>query len=112
MSKTKDVDASWGLAPEILADFTLLKGASTRLDAGIGLGFSVSKDPNATPSDAVLQIYIPVQLGVEHFFTRWFSMGIAINERFLDFYKQGTPWTIGVGLNTLSYMGSLFIYTD
>jgi len=109
MSKTKDVDASWGFAPEILADFTLLKGASTRLDAGIGIGFSVSKVP---PADAAIDIYIPVQLGVEHFFTRWFSMGIAINERFLDFQKQGDPWTVGIGLDTLSYMGSLFIYTD
>lgn len=118
LSKTKDVDASWAFSPSILASFVLLKGASTRLSAGVGIGLSLSKDPNAdvtaNPDAAktLVDIFIPVQLSVEHFFTRWFAMGIAIDERFLDFSKQGTPWTFGVGLDTLSYMGSLFFYTD
>jgi hypothetical protein len=118
LSKTKGFDASWAFSPSILASFGLLKGASTRLSAGVGIGLSLSKNPNAvvtTNPDAaktLVDIFIPVQLSVEHFFTRWFAMGIAIDERFLDFHKQGTPWTFGVGLDTLSYMGSLFFYTD
>jgi hypothetical protein len=118
LSKSKDVDASWSFAPSVLASFTLLKGASTRLSAGVGLGFSLSKNPTAstlTNPDAqktLVDIYVPVQLGVEHFFTRWFAMGIAIDESFIDFRKQGDPWTVSIGLDTLSYMGSLFIYTD
>jgi hypothetical protein len=47
IGKTKDVDATWAIDPEVLLDFTLLKGASTRLSAGVGLGLSFGKDPNA-----------------------------------------------------------------
>ena len=111
LSKSKGTDASWGLAPSVLADFILLKGTSTRLDVGVGIGFGFAKD-KAVSSDTAINFFIPVQLGVEHFFTRWFSMGIAINERFLDYNKLGDKWTLGVGLDTLSYMGSLFFYTD
>jgi hypothetical protein len=112
MSKAKGADASWGVAPEILASFVLLKGASTRLAAGIGLGFSIAKNP-AVSTDTAIDLYIPIQLSVEHFFTRWFSMGIAIDERFLDFNKpDSNSWTLGIGIDTLSYMGSLTFYTD
>ena len=111
LAKAKGQDASWSFAPSVLADFILLKGASTRLDVGVGIGFGFAKDKRVSP-DTAINFFIPVQLGVEHFFTRWFSMGIAINERFLDYNKLGDSWTLGVGLDTLSYMGSLFIYTD
>jgi hypothetical protein len=64
-------------------------------------------------TDTAIDLYIPIQLSVEHFFTRWFSMGIAIDERFLDFNKpDSNSWTLGIGIDTLSYMGSLTFYTD
>jgi hypothetical protein len=118
-SKTKDADARWQLAPQVLASFVLLKGASTRLSAGAGFGFGIGKNLSATPivaggdaTAAQVQLFVPVELGVEHFFTRWFAMGIAVNEHFIDFKKQGSPWNMTIMANSVSYMGSLFFYTD
>jgi len=110
VDKTKGTDAAWNFAPAVLLDFTLLKGASTRLSAGIGLGFGIGKTPPA--ADATIGLYIPIQVGVEHFFTRWFSMGVGIGERFFNFSKTGDTWSMGLKVDTLSYMGSLMIYTD
>jgi len=110
LSKTKDVKASWSFAPEVLASFVLLKGASTRLSAGLGLGFGLSKSSAAT--DTTIDLYVPIQLGVEHFFARWFSMGIGVGEKLLDFSKTGTPWTVAFSADSLQYMASLFVYTD
>jgi len=120
ISKRKDVDAAWSIAPQILADFTLLKGASTRLSAGVGLGLGFYKDPNAItpqvaggdPTKTFVDIYVPVQIGVEHFFTLWFAMGIAADFALIDFEKQGTPWTLDVSISNTHYLGSLFFYTD
>jgi hypothetical protein len=115
INKTKNVDTSWGFAPSVLADFTLLKGASTRFSAGAGLGLAFAKNqpPAVAPStDTYVDIFVPAQLGVEHFFTRWFSMGIAANFHVIDFQKQGDGWKFGFDLSNTNYMGSLFFYTD
>ena len=102
--------ASWALAPEVIASFTLLKGASTRLAAGAGIGFMVGKTGGA--SDTSFGINIPIELSVEHFFTRWFSMGIAVHEPLLAYTKTGDVWSFGLQLDSTQYMGSLFFYTD
>jgi hypothetical protein len=119
MTKIKDTDAVWEFAPAVLANFVLLKGASTRLDAGVGLGLGFMKNPAAAaivpggdPSKTAVQIYVPVQMGVEHFFTRWFSMGIATGFNLISFQKQGDPWQMDLSISNVSYMGSLTIYTD
>jgi len=119
IGKTKGADATWAIDPEVLLDFTLLKGASTRLSAGVGLGLSFGKDPNAPlavatgdKSKTAIGVYVPVQLGVEHFFTRWFAMGIGAEFRLIDVSKQGDPWTMDISINSTKYMGSLFFYTD
>jgi hypothetical protein len=116
LGKSKGSDASWGLRPGVLANFVMLKGASTRLTVGIGLGFSVSKlaDPETKllPADTTLGIYIPASLGVEHYFTRWFSMGIAMTDSLFSFSKTGSAWSLGIDVSTFNYMGSLFFYTD
>jgi hypothetical protein len=115
INKTKNVDTSWGLAPAVLADFTLLKGASTRFSAGAGLGLAFAKNQPpaaATPAATFIDIFVPAQLGVEHFFARWFSMGIGAQFHALDFQKQGDGWKFGFDLSNVNYMGSLFIYTD
>ncbi|HEX7508304.1 MAG TPA: DUF2715 domain-containing protein [Polyangia bacterium] len=119
IGKTKNVDTTWLFAPSVLADFTLLKGASTRLSAGIGLGLAFGKDPTrpaivtgGDTSKTAIDIYVPCQIGVEHFFTRWFAMGVAAEFSFIDFAKQGTPWTMNVEISNTRYMGSLFFYTD
>lgn len=116
MLKQKDVDATWGFAPSVLANFVLLKGASTRLDAGLGLGIQLAKgqapqDP-AINDDTYIGIFVPVQIGVEHFFTRWFSMGIATGFHLISFGKQGDPWTMELEVSNVNYIGSLTFYTD
>ena len=111
MAKVKDTDASWSFAPSVLANFVLLKGASTRLDAGLGLGLELSKDP-ATSDDTYIGLFIPVQMGVEHFFTRWFSMGIATQFNLISFAKQGDGWAMNLEVSNVNYLGSLTFYTD
>jgi hypothetical protein len=112
----KDGDTSWALAPGALAMFNLLKGASTRFDAGVGLRFAAGKprdpDTGAVATETLLNLSIPVALNVEHFFTRWFSMGLGASCHLVDFTKYGEAWTLEVDLNNVNYMGSLFFYTD
>jgi hypothetical protein len=108
--KVKGSDASWSIAPAAVALFNLLKGASTRFDAGLGLGFFAGKTPPAT--DTTIGIAIPVVLNVEHFFTRWFSMGVGAQFDLLKFGKTGDYWEMNVELSNVNYMGSLFFYTD
>jgi hypothetical protein len=102
---------AWQFNPEVLASFVLLKGASTRLAAGVGLGINLSKNIVST-TDTTFGINIPIELGVEHFFTRWFSMGIAMHDQFISYTKTGDAYSFGLSVNTLAYMGSLFFYTD
>jgi hypothetical protein len=118
MKKSKAATASasstptaWEFNPEVLASFGLLKGASTRLSAGVGLGIDLSKNI-VSSSDVTFGINVPIELGVEHFFTRWFAMGIAMHDRFLSYTKTGDAYSFGLSVNTVSYMGSLFFYTD
>jgi hypothetical protein len=102
---------AWNFNPEVLASFVLLKGASTRLTAGAGLGIDLSKNI-VSGNDVTFGINIPIELGVEHFFTRWFSMGLAVHENFLSYTKTGDAYAFGLSASTPAYMGSLFIYTD
>jgi hypothetical protein len=110
MAKTKDLDASWAFAPSVLVMFNLLKGASTRFDAGMGLGLFLGKTPPAT--DTTIGLAIPVALNVEHFFTRWFSMGLGTQFNLLTFNKTGDLWNMTFEVSNIRYMGSLFFYTD
>jgi hypothetical protein len=102
---------AWQFNPELLASFVLLKGASTRLTAGAGLGIDLSKNIIST-NDATFGINLPIELGVEHFFARWFSMGLAVHENFLSYAKTGDAYNFALNLSTPAYMGSLFFYTD
>jgi len=113
LGKAKGSDAAWAFAPEVNAFFTLLKGASTRLDAGLGLGLSLAKNQAPAVGDKTyFGIYVPVTLGVEHFFTRWFAMGIWTSSRVIDFQKPGDAWTMALNINNTSYLGTLTFYTD
>jgi hypothetical protein len=109
VSKTKDADAVWSFNPSVLAMFNLLKGASTRFDGGVGLGLQIGKTP---PADTSFGLNIPVALNVEHFFTRWFSMGLGTKFDLINFYKPGDSWTMKFEVSNVNYWGSLFFYTD
>jgi hypothetical protein len=111
LTKAMNVDAAWVFNPEAVVLFVPIRSTSTRLLVGGGLGFGVSKNP-AISTDTTFEIYLPIQAGVEHFFTRWFSMGIAARTRLVDYTKTGTPYTFNVAINTASLLGSLFFYTD
>jgi hypothetical protein len=111
MSKTKGADAAWAFNPEVVAMFNLLKGASTRFDVGAGVGLTLGKDP-AVSTDTAIGFSIPVRLNVEHFFTRWFAMGLGAGFHLFDFTKLGDTWTMEFEVSNIRYMGSLFFYTD
>lgn len=129
-TKSKGQDMAWALAPAVLADITLLKGASTRFSLGIGFGFLFAKNRAATATDPGVEnqplqgtlagdpkatkiaVYIPTTLNVEHFFTRWFSMGVGADFNLLQYQKQGDPWNFAFELSNIRYMGSMFFYTD
>jgi hypothetical protein len=108
--KVKGNDAAWSISPGAVALFNLLKGASTRFDAGLGLAFFAGKTPPA--ADTTIGIAIPAVLNVEHFFTRWFSMGVGAQMNILRFGKTGEQWQMDVELSNVRYLGSLFFYTD
>jgi hypothetical protein len=68
--------------------------------------------PNPVPSkDTEIGLFVPAGLTVEHFFARWFSMGIGATLNVIDFRKHG-DWSVGFDLDNVNYLGSLFFYTD
>ena len=107
-NKTSMIDANWTLAPEFVALFVPVRGTSTRLLVGGGLGIVLNKTP---PNDTTFMFYIPIQAGVEHFFTRWFSVGLAARTNFFQM-ATGDPWNIQMAVANTSLMGSAFVYTD
>ena len=107
-NKTDGTDASWSLNPELVALFVPVRGTSTRLLVGGGLGIGLAKVP---ANDTTFMFYLPIQAGVEHFFARWFSVGLAARTNFFQM-ATGDPWNIQMAINTMSLLGSAFIYTD
>ena len=110
-----DQDTTWSLEPSALAAYTLFRGASTRLSLGAGLGLALAKkqDPaTAVNSNTHVGVFVPVEIGVEHFFTRWLSMGISARFNFLNFWKQGDRHSFDLEVSNTEYQGSVFIYTD
>jgi hypothetical protein len=107
-NKTDGADASWTLNPELVALFVPVRGNSTRLLVGGGLGIGLAKAP---PNDVTFMFYLPIQAGVEHFVARWFSLGLAARTNFFQM-ATGDPWNIQMAINTMSLLGSAFIYTD
>ena len=107
-------DTTWGFEPSVVASFGLLKGASTRLSAGVGLGLSLAKGqaPAVGVDDTRIGIFLPMEMGVEHFFARWFSMGIGTGFSLVDYTKEGDVWSLNLELSNVNYVGYLTFYTD
>jgi hypothetical protein len=139
MSKQNDVDMSWAVSPSAIVAYCPWKTTSTRLSAGGGFGFTFAKwggSPTTTPpatttalpapnfgqtptlapnSDMYIAVTLPIYVSMEHFFTKWFSMGIALQDDFLTYGKQGDAYHLGVSIDTvdnLTASGFLFFYTD
>jgi len=115
LHKVSGQNLAWSFEPSALVSVTLLRGASTRFEVGAGVGLALGKnqDPaTAASSDTFVGIFLPVQIGVEHFFSSWFSMGISARFNFLDFSKQGNRSELDFEISNTEYLGSLFIYTD
>ena len=108
MDAVKNADTSWQLSPSAMILFSPKKVLSTRLLIGVGLGETTVKNP---PADVAVTLSVPVFLGLEHYFTRWFAMGVAMQDDFLK-YTSGTDYEFTVSFNSTSYVGSLFFYTD
>jgi hypothetical protein len=130
--KTQGIDMNWAINPKGIFLFCPFKTTSTRLSIGGGIGLEFAKwgatptpagappdlsvqRPQAPGPDTYIGISVPIYIGLEHFFTKWFSMGIALENNFLEFGKQGTPWVFAFGLDnvhSLQAVGSLLFYTD
>ena len=134
MYKTKGQDTNWAIAPSAIILYCPWKNTSTRLSVGGGLGLafekwgpaaatpasppdlSVQRPQMPTPApDTYIGITLPIYVGLEHFFAKWFSMGIALQNNFLEYGKQGTPWVMALGIdnaNSFQALGYLLFYTD
>jgi hypothetical protein len=109
---------AWRFAPAALVLYCPWRTTSTRLGVGGGLGLSFGKAAVASPApapDTTITIRLPIYVGVEHFFTKWFSMGIAVQEDFLNYTKTGPVHSFNLGIDnttTTQAIGFLFFYTD
>ncbi len=119
--KPSDVDAAWHVRPEVVVLFVPGQGRSTRLEVGAGLGFHVGRAATAvvapgsslpTPPNTTFTLALPVQAGVEHFFARWFSMGIAARTDLFAYTKDGGSHEVSLSIDSTSLLGQLFFYTD
>jgi hypothetical protein len=98
---------TWDFSPSAVVLFVPFRSTSTRLEVGGGLGISIGKVPGNP--DTQVHIFVPLQAGVEHFFTRWFSLGIAVASNLIDYQKDVG---FGIHINTTDLLGQLFFYTD
>jgi hypothetical protein len=104
-------NTQWDFAPEAVVLFVPFRSTTTRLSLGGGLGIDIGKGPGATTT--AVHIYVPIQAGVEHFFTRWFSIGIAARSNLIDYNKDvAFSTSITTRSNNLGVVGQLFFYTD
>ena len=120
--KQNGSDMQWGVAPATQLLYCPWKTASTRFAIGGGIGLSFSKWGNdlsgpvgSKPSDTAVEIFLPISAGVEHFFAKWFSMGILVTDRLVDYGKQGDAWALNVSIDntrSMTMVGFLFFYTD
>jgi hypothetical protein len=113
LTKAMGAPAGWTVNPQAVLLFVPWQATTTRFLIGGGLGFNVSKMSGAMQT--AVGINVPIQAGVEHFFARWFSMGIAAGTNLFSYSRAalpGNPWTLGFAINTATLMGSLFFYTD
>jgi hypothetical protein len=138
MSKQNGTDINWAASPSAIVLYCPLKTTSTKLSVGGGLGATFAKwgavppvtvpaaappvppdlaqTPAAAPSsDVYIAVRLPIYVSVEHFFTKWFSMGVALQDDLVSYGKQGDVWRFDVSLdtvNTVTAAGFLFFYTD
>jgi hypothetical protein len=101
--------ATWHFAPAAQVFFVPFRSTATRLEVGGGLGFLVGKTNPANNASTAVNIFVPIHAGVEHFFTRWFSLGIAAQTNLIDYQKDVQ---FASSINTTTFVGQLFFYTD
>jgi hypothetical protein len=125
---TSGLSTGYKIDPAALILYCPWKTTSTRLSVGGGLGLDFEKVPTRTPgtppgapptatipANATIGITLPIYAGVEHFFTKWFSMGVAVQNDFLAYRKNGTTHSFDFGFDTTATtraVGFLFFYTD
>ena len=131
--KQKDIDMQWAVAPSTQLVYCPWKTASTRFAIGGGIGMSfdkwAAKGPDGQrpdlgsqpglgsqpPPNVTVYIYLPISAGVEHFFARWFSMGVLVTDRLVEYGKNGDKWALAASIDntkSLAMVGFLFFYTD
>jgi hypothetical protein len=111
VTKNMGANTVWNFTPSVVALWVPWQSTATRLEVGGGIGLNVGKTP-AGATDTTFGVILPIQGGVEHFFTRWLSAGIAASSTLFSYTKTGTPWQMAFQVNTAQLAGSLFFYTD
>ena len=101
--------ATWQFAPAAQVFFVPFRSTATRLEVGGGLGFLIGKQNPANNAPTAVNIFVPIHAGVEHFFTRWFSLGIAAQSNLIEYVKDDH---FSSSINTTTFVGQLFFYTD
>jgi len=101
--------ATWQFAPAAQVFFVPFRSTATRLEVGGGIGFLIGKTNAANNAPTAVNIFVPIHAGVEHFFTRWFSLGIAAQSNLIEYVKDNH---FSSSINTTAFVGQLFFYTD
>jgi hypothetical protein len=55
---------------------------------------------------------VPIQAGVEHFVTRWFSLGIGVRAPLIEIDKDGDYHSVSFSIDSTQLLAQLFVYTD
>ena len=109
---------AWSARLEAVWLGVIFKSQSTRLEAGGGFAFTLSQTPtNLTgdmgqDTDTRYDVSVPLQAGVEHFFARWFSAGIAARVPLIEVASVGEGQSISFALDSTQLLAQIFFYSD
>jgi len=117
--KPRGADAGWHVRPEALLLYVPFASRWTRFEVGGGLAVDVNRPASTTNADGMslqsdthFRLAVPIQAGVEHFFTRWLSLGIAARADLFAYSEDGDYHEVSFTIDSTSLLGQLFFYTD
>jgi hypothetical protein len=117
--KPRATPAAWHLRPEMVVLFVPFTSRWTRFEVGGGVSLQFSKaastinaDGSTLEPNTISTIALPIQAGVEHFFARWFSLGIAARADLFAYSHDGDYHEVSFTIDSTSLLGQLFFYTD
>ena len=114
---------TWNFNPEIVCLVAPWKNRWTRFEVGGGVSVAVMRTSFATgvvsesgapayEMSTGVNVSLPLQFGVEHFFAPWLSLGLAARMPLVEFNHQSGDKELSVSLSTSNLLAQLFIYAD